>query len=147
VLAQLPRERDGQLIPKIIFTKGGGAWLEAMAESGADVVGLDWTTDLHAARERVGRKVALQGHLDPMVLMAPPEIVAAETRAVLDRFGRPQRADGGWDGHVFNLGHGISQSTPPESVEVLVDTVHAWSRTLRSPAAGQPVGKTSPPVG
>ena len=131
VLAQLKREHDGRRVPAIVFTKGGGLWLEAIAASGADVVGLDWTCDLGAARRRVDDAVALQGNLDPMVLFAPPEAVAAEARAVLDAFGNPLRADGHCGGHIFNLGHGISQFTPPESVKVLVDTVHAHSRSLR----------------
>jgi uroporphyrinogen decarboxylase len=79
----------------------------------------------------VADEVALQGNLDPNVLFAPPEAVAREARAVLDAFGPPQRADGGWGGHIFNLGHGISQHTPPEHVSTLVDTVHAHSRALR----------------
>jgi uroporphyrinogen decarboxylase len=131
VLAQLKREHDGRRVPAIVFTKGGGLWLEAIAAAGADVVGLDWTCDLGAARRRVDDAVALQGNLDPMVLFAPPEAVAAEARAVLDAFGRQRRADGRCGGHVFNLGHGISQYTPPEAVRVLVDTVHAHSRSLR----------------
>jgi uroporphyrinogen decarboxylase len=131
VLAQLKREHDGRRVPAIVFTKGGGLWLEAIAASGADVVGLDWTCDLGAARRRVDDAVALQGNLDPMVLFASPDAVAAEARAVLDAFGPPQRADGRCGGHVFNLGHGISQFTPPEAVRVLVDTVHAHSRSLR----------------
>ena len=131
VLAQLKREHDGRRVPAIVFTKGGGQWLESIAAAGADVVGLDWTCDLGAARRRVDDAVALQGNLDPMVLFAPPEAVAAEARAVLDAFGDPRRADGRCGGHVFNLGHGISQFTPPEAVKVLVDTVHAHSRGLR----------------
>jgi uroporphyrinogen decarboxylase len=131
VLAQLKREHDGRRVPAIVFTKGGGLWLEAIAAAGADVVGLDWTCDLGAARRRVDDAVALQGNLDPMVLFASPDAVAAEARAVLDAFGSPQRADGRCGCHVFNLGHGISQFTPPEAVKVLVDTVHAHSRTLR----------------
>ena len=131
VLAQLTREHDGRRVPAIVFTKGGGQWLEAIAAAGADVVGLDWTCDLGAARRRVDDAVALQGNLDPMVLFAPPEAVAAEARAVLDAFGNPQRADGRCGGHVFNLGHGISQFTPPDAVQVLVETVHAHSRSLR----------------
>ena len=136
VLAQLQREKDGQRIAHIVFTKGGGQWLEAIAAAGADVVGLDWTTDLGAARARVGDRVALQGNLDPMALFAPPEVVAAEARAVLDRFGPPQDARGRWGGHVFNLGHGISQFTPPEHVAALVDAVHAHSRVLREATPG-----------
>jgi uroporphyrinogen decarboxylase len=131
VLSQLKREHDGRQIPVIVFTKGGGQWLESIADSGADVVGLDWTCDLAAARRRVDDAVALQGNLDPTVLFASPEAVAAEARAVLDAFGSPRRPDGRCGGHIFNLGHGISQFTPPDSVKVLVDTVHAYSRSLR----------------
>ncbi|MEI6027127.1 MAG: uroporphyrinogen decarboxylase [Betaproteobacteria bacterium] len=131
VVQALQREKDGVRIPVIVFTKGGGLWLEQIAGIGADVVGLDWTVNLGAARAKVGDRVALQGNLDPNVLFAPPEAVAHEARAVLDSFGRPQRADGTWDGHIFNLGHGISQFTPPEHVTALVQAVHQHSRTLR----------------
>ncbi|MFM1856700.1 MAG: hypothetical protein RLZ83_2009, partial [Pseudomonadota bacterium] len=131
VVGALQRERDGQRVPVIVFTKGGGLWLEEIAAIGADVVGLDWTVNLGRARAAVGDRVALQGNLDPNVLFAPPEAVAREAMAVLDSFGRPQRADGGWDGHIFNLGHGISQYTPPEHVTALVEAVHAHSRRLR----------------
>jgi uroporphyrinogen decarboxylase len=134
VLERLTREKDGRRVPHIVFTKGGGQWLEALAEAGPDVVGLDWTTDLGAARARVGHRVALQGNLDPMALFAPPEVVAAEARAVLDRFGAPQDAQGRWGGHIFNLGHGISQFTPPEHVAALVEAVHTHSRVLRAAA-------------
>jgi uroporphyrinogen decarboxylase len=131
VVDALQREKDGARIPVIVFTKGGGLWLEQIAAIGADVVGLDWTVNLGAARAQVGGRVALQGNLDPNVLFAPPEAVAREARAVLDSFGRPQRPDGTWDGHIFNLGHGISQFTPPEHVTALVQAVHEHSRTLR----------------
>ena len=131
VVQGLQRDKDGQTIPVIVFTKGGGPWLDEIASCGADVVGLDWTLNLGAARARVGSQVALQGNLDPNVLFAPPEAVAREAVAVLDSFGRPQRADGGWDGHIFNLGHGISQYTPPEHVTALVEAVHTHSRRLR----------------
>ncbi|MGA1326371.1 MAG: uroporphyrinogen decarboxylase [Rubrivivax sp.] len=131
VVGALQRERDGQRVPVIVFTKGGGLWLEEIAAIGADVVGLDWTVNLGRARAAVADRVALQGNLDPNVLFAPPEAVAREAMAVLDSFGRPQRADGGWDGHIFNLGHGISQYTPPEHVTALVEAVHAHSRRLR----------------
>ena len=134
VLAQVKTEHEGQRIPRILFTKGGGLWLDEIAAAGADVVGLDWTVNLGRARAQVQDRVALQGNLDPNVLFAPPEAVAEQARAVLDSFGRPQRADGGWGGHVFNLGHGISQHTPPEHVSVLVDEVHAHSRKLRGAA-------------
>ena len=131
VLNQLKREHDGQRIPAIVFTKGGGLWLKQIAATGADVVGLDWTTDLGQARRRVDDQVALQGNFDPMALFATPEAVATEARAVLDSFGPPQRADGRWGGHIFNLGHGINQHTPLEHVQALVEAVHAHSPTLR----------------
>ncbi|MBA4175929.1 MAG: uroporphyrinogen decarboxylase [Leptothrix sp. (in: Bacteria)] len=133
VVAGLKRESEGRRVPVIVFTKGGGLWLEEIADVGADVVGLDWTMNLGRARARVGQRVALQGNLDPAVLFAPPEAVAREAVAVLDSFGRPQRADGGWDGHIFNLGHGISQFTPPEHVTALVQAVHSHSRRQRAP--------------
>jgi uroporphyrinogen decarboxylase len=125
VLRQLVREHDGQRVPAIVFTKGGGPWLESIAASGADVVGLDWTVDLAAARQRVGGRVALQGNLDPMVLFGGEAAVRAEARRVLDSHGPGP-------GHVFNLGHGINQHTPPEAVAALVDEVHRHSRTLRA---------------
>ncbi|MDR0379824.1 MAG: uroporphyrinogen decarboxylase [Candidatus Accumulibacter sp.] len=125
IVANLIRERDGQRIPSIVFTKGGGSWLEAIAACGCDALGLDWTTDIGAARRRVGECVALQGNLDPSVLLASPEAVVRETRAVLDGFG----ASG--TGHVFNLGHGILPLTPPDHVALLVDTAHEYSRHLR----------------
>jgi uroporphyrinogen decarboxylase len=127
VLKALIRERDGQRVPSILFTKGGGTWLEAMAASGCDAVGLDWTTDPAAARRSIGQRVALQGNLDPSALFAPPERVRAEARRVLDAFGSSP-------GHVFNLGHGISQHTPVESVAALVDEVRTYSRSMRSAA-------------
>ena len=128
VLAAVKTEHEGQRIPRILFTKGGGLWLDEIAEAGADVVGLDWTMNLGKARARVGDRVALQGNLDPNVLFAPPETVRAEVRAVLDSFGRPAAGAG----HIFNLGHGISQFTPPESVTALVHEVHSHSRKLRA---------------
>jgi uroporphyrinogen decarboxylase len=128
VLAQLLREQDGQSVPRILFTKGGGPWLDEMAASEVDAVGLDWTVHLGQARQRVGHRVALQGNLDPAVLFAPEAVIRAQARQVLDRFG-PHA------GHVFNLGHGISQHTPPEAVAALVDEVHAYSRGLRTTMA------------
>ncbi len=131
VVAALNRLNEGRRVPVIVFTKGGGPWLAQIADIGADVIGLDWTVDLGAARARVGERVALQGNLDPNVLFAPPEVVQQQAVAVLDSFGPPQRADGGWDGHVFNLGHGISQHTSPELVTALVEAVHRHSRAQR----------------
>jgi uroporphyrinogen decarboxylase len=132
VVAQLTREADGERVPCIVFTKGGGLWLEAIAETGCDAIGLDWTVDLGAARRRIDDRCALQGNLDPMALFAPADRIRAEVRAVLDSFGKPRRSDGGYGGHVFNLGHGISQFTPPDMVAELVDEVHRYSRSLRT---------------
>ncbi len=128
VIRQLKREHDGQKIPCIVFTKGGGLWLDEIADSGADAVGLDWTVNLGQARARVGNKVALQGNLDPNVLFSKPDQIRAEVRRTLESFGKPDANSG----HVFNLGHGISQFTPPESVTVLVEAVHQFSRELRA---------------
>jgi uroporphyrinogen decarboxylase len=125
VVSQLTREHEGRRVPVITFTKGGGLWLDEIADIGVDAVGLDWTVNLSKARERVGAKVALQGNIDPSVLFAPPDAIRAEARAVLDSFGNHP-------GHVFNLGHGISQFTPPEHVAELVDEVHRHSRAIRA---------------
>ncbi|HTN65879.1 MAG TPA: uroporphyrinogen decarboxylase [Burkholderiaceae bacterium] len=127
VLAQLQREKDGEQIPVIVFTKGGGLWLEQIADIGADAVGLDWTVNLSEARAKVGQRVALQGNLDPAVLFAKPQQIRAEVQRTLAAFGKPSAGSG----HVFNLGHGISQFTPPEAVTVLVDAVHEISRAMR----------------
>ena len=120
IVSGLTRERDGQTVPRIVFTKGGGLWLEAIAEIGCDGVGLDWTIDIGAARQRIGHRVALQGNLDPSVLFASPEVIRDHTQQVLASFGNGS-------GHVFNLGHGVSQFTPPEHVAALVDAVHQLS--------------------
>lgn len=122
IVAGLHKTWDGEKIPSIVFTKGGGLWLEKIAAIGCDGVGLDWTVDIGDARRRVGDKVALQGNLDPNVLFATPDKIAAEATKVLDSFGP------GNTGHVFNLGHGISQFTPPEHVTALVETVHNYRR-------------------
>ena len=136
VLKQLKREHAGARIPHIVFTKGGGLWLEQIAQGvdgvAPDVIGLDWTMNLGLARRLTGDCVALQGNLDPNVLFAAPEQIRAEATKVLESFGAPRNAQGGWGGHVFNLGHGISQHTPPEAVSVLVDTVHEVSRRIRA---------------
>ena len=126
IVAGLTREHDGERVPSIVFTKGGGQWLEGIAACGCDAVGLDWTSDLGLARQRVQDRVALQGNLDPIALFASPDSVAGLARRVIDDFGRHTSGSG----HVFNLGHGISQFTPPEHVSVLVDTVHEYSRAF-----------------
>ena len=128
VVAQLKRDKDGVKIPAIVFTKGGGQWIEQIADIGADAVGLDWTVNLERARQLVGHKVGLQGNLDPAILFASPDQIRAEVAKVLNAFGVPSEGTG----HVFNLGHGISQFTPPESVEAMVEAVHSQSRALRA---------------
>jgi uroporphyrinogen decarboxylase len=138
VLAQVKKEHQGVRIPSIVFTKGGGLWLSEMADLSCDVLGVDWTVNLGKARQLVGGQVggpgkALQGNLDPNVLFSPPDHIAREVRSVLDSFGKPH-ADTRSSGptHIFNLGHGISQYTPPEHVHALVETVHQHSRSLRN---------------
>lgn len=127
IIGNLWREHDGNRIPNIVFSKGGGQWLEAITTIGCDAVGLDWTSNLSEARTRIRDCVALQGNLDPMALFASPDAIAAEARQVLDDF----HAAGPGGGHVFNLGHGISQFTPPDNVTALINTVHEYSRALQ----------------
>lgn len=117
----LLRENDGRRVPVTLFTKGGGQWLEAMAATGCDALGLDWTTNIDDARRRVGDKVALQGNMDPSMLYAAPERIEQEVAGILERFGSGT-------GHVFNLGHGIHQDVPPENAGVFVEAVHRLSR-------------------
>jgi uroporphyrinogen decarboxylase len=120
VIAALQRQNEGRRVPVILFTKGGGLWLEAMADSGADALGIDWQTDLGQARRRVGDRMALQGNMDPMALFGTPQAIRREAGRVLASFGAGS-------GHVFNLGHGISQHTPPEHLDALVEAVHELS--------------------
>ncbi|MES2612564.1 MAG: uroporphyrinogen decarboxylase [Pseudomonadota bacterium] len=139
VLAQLKRTGvDGTDVPRLVFTKGGALWLEDMKPLDCEVLGLDWTANLARARALVGGDVggpgkALQGNIDPNVLFAPPDQIAAQARRVLDSFGTPH-TDRSTTGptHIFNLGHGISQFTPPEHVSALVETVHQYSRSQRA---------------
>lgn len=121
VIAGITREQGGETIPNIVFTKGGGLWLEDIAAIGCDAVGIDWTVDIGAARRRVGDRVALQGNLDPAVLFADPAVIREQARGILAAFGRGS-------GHVFNLGHGVSQFTSPERIATLVDAVRELSR-------------------
>lgn len=114
-------------VPTILFTKGGAPWLRAMAESGASAIGLDWTMNLALARQRVGPGCVLQGNLDPLALLTSPKQVREQVIRTLDSYGAANTGRG----HVFNLGHGISQFTPPDNVAVLVETVHEYSRQLR----------------
>ena len=125
----LIREHDGRRVPVILFTKGGGAWLEDIAASGCDAVGLDWTVDLGAARRRVGAQVALQGNLDPAVLYASPARIREQVATVLADYGPGP-------GHVFNLGHGIQPGVDPEHARVLIEAVHEISTSAGHARAG-----------
>lgn len=116
----LIRENDGRRVPVTLFTKGGGQWLEAMANTGCDALGLDWTIDIADARKRVGDRVALQGNMDPSMLYAPVARIEDEVATILAGFGQG-------NGHVFNLGHGIHQDVPPENAGVFVEAVHKLS--------------------
>jgi uroporphyrinogen decarboxylase len=117
----LIKTNDGRKVPSIVFTKGGGLWLEAQAEIGADALGLDWTVDIGSARQRVGDKVALQGNLDPAILLSTPEAIEKEVVSVLASYGKGH-------GHVFNLGHGITQWTPPENAAAMLAAIRAHSQ-------------------
>ena len=116
----LIREHDGRKVPVILFTKGGGLWLESMAETGADALGLDWTTNIGDARRRVGDKVALQGNMDPSVLYASPQAIRAEVSRILASYGSG-------NGHVFNLGHGITPEVDPAHAGAFIEAVHELS--------------------
>jgi uroporphyrinogen decarboxylase len=121
IVEDLEGEMDGRRVPVILFTKGGGAWLEQMAESGCDAVGIDWTADIGDARRRVGDRLAIQGNLDPCTLYASPPRIRHEVSEVLAGYGYGP-------GHVFNLGHGIQPFVDPEHLAVLVDAVHELSK-------------------
>ncbi len=121
VRALLNTENDGQRVPTVLFTKGGGLWLEEMATTGYDALGLDWQTDIGQARTRVGEKVALQGNLDPMTLYAQSDVISEKVKIILQKYGNGS-------GHVFNLGHGILPDINPEHVKTMVDAVHEHSR-------------------
>ncbi|KFE52856.1 uroporphyrinogen decarboxylase [Pseudomonas syringae] len=116
----LIRENDGRKVPVILFTKGGGQWLESMADTGADALGLDWTTNIGDARRRVGGKVALQGNMDPSVLYASPQAIRAEVSRILESYGSG-------NGHVFNLGHGITPEVDPARAGAFIEAVHELS--------------------
>ena len=143
VLSQLKRthngKEDGVIIPSIVFTKGGALWLDEMGALDCNVIGLDWTANLSKARTQIGHDQngmtgkALQGNLDPNVLFAPTQVIQNEVEKVLNSFGKPH-TDKLTTGstHIFNLGHGISQHTPPENVAVLVDAVHSISQRMRA---------------
>lgn len=121
IVEGLIRENEGKKVPVTLFTKGGGLWLEAIADTGCDAVGLDWTVDIRDAKKRVGHKVALQGNMDPSVLYAPAARIEQEVKNILAGFGEGS-------GHVFNLGHGIHQDVPTESPKVFVNAIHEFSK-------------------
>ena len=121
IVAGLTKNAEGKKVPSIVFTKGGALWLEAQADIGADALGLDWTVDIGSARQRVGDKVALQGNLDPAILLSIPQAIEREVASVLASYGKGH-------GHVFNLGHGITQWTPPENAACMLNAVRELSR-------------------
>ena len=112
----LIREHEGRKVPVILFTKGAGQWLEAMADTGCDALGIDWTTDIGNARRRVGDQVALQGNMDPSVLYAKPERIREEVASILASYGPG-------NGQIFNLGHGIHQFVDPEHAKAFIEAV------------------------
>jgi uroporphyrinogen decarboxylase len=120
VRSLLNTQVDGQQIPTILFSKGGGQWLEMMTDAGYDALGLDWQTDIANARARVGNLVALQGNLDPIALYAPPEVITEKVKTILHQYGQGS-------GHIFNLGHGILPDINPDHVKAMVDAVHQYS--------------------
>ena len=121
IVEGLTREAEGRRVPVILFTKGGGQWLEAMAETGCDALGLDWTTDIGEARRRVGDRVALQGNMDPCVLYASPDSIRRSVAKILESYGEGS-------GHIFNLGHGIHPTIDPEHAAAMIEAVHELSR-------------------
>ncbi|BBI64987.1 hypothetical protein HSBAA_62930 [Vreelandella sulfidaeris] len=131
IVAGLIREHDGRRVPVILFTKNGGQWIEHIASVGADALGIDWSTELSNARARVGHKVALQGNLDPNVLFARPSAIRAEVARVLESYGHGP-------GHVFNLGHGISQFTNPDNVTAFMEALHELSPQYHRDIPTQP---------
>lgn len=120
IVAGLQRSYAGQKIPVTLFTKNGGQWLEQIADTGCDAIGLDWTIDMATAKARVGSRVTLQGNMDPSMLYASPERIRQEVATILESFGSGT-------GHVFNLGHGIHLDVAPENAKVFIDAVHELS--------------------
>ena len=121
IISGLSKESEGRVVPSIMFTKGGGLWLEAQAATGANALGLDWTIDIGQARKRVGDKVALQGNMDPAILLSNPQAIEKEVASILASYGSG-------NGHVFNLGHGITQWTDPENAGAFISSVHQLSK-------------------
>src|SRR5690606_11255959 len=128
IISGLIREHDGRHVPVIVFTKNGGLWLVSIADCGAGGVRLDWTMDIGVARSRVGSKVALQGNMDPSVLYASPETIRAEVERILASYGKG-------NGHVFNLGHGITPEVDPAHAGAFIEAVHELSAKYHDPNA------------
>jgi len=120
IVAGLTKEHEGRPVPVILFTKGGGQWLEDIADSGCNALGLDWTTHIGEARQRVGDRVALQGNMDPAILRASPQRIRQEVETILSQYGPGE-------GHVFNLGHGITPDIDPAHAGAFIDAVHEIS--------------------
>jgi len=125
IVAGLTKNAEGRKVPSIVFTKGGALWLEAQADIGADALGLDWIVDLGSARKRVGDKVALQGNMDPAILLSTPKAIEKEVASILASYGHG-------NGHVFNLGHGITQWTPPENAAAMLEAVKKLSKSYHA---------------
>jgi uroporphyrinogen decarboxylase len=126
IVEGLKREHDGRRVPVILFSKGCNTQLEALADTGADALGVDWTISLQEARARVGHQVALQGNLDPAILLAQPEAIRAQVENALESYGHGA-------GHVFNLGHGITPDVPPEHLGALIEHLHRTSPAYHEP--------------
>lgn len=120
IVSQLNRVNGSEYVPVTLFTKNGGAWLEDIANTGCDAIGVDWTTNIKTARDRVGSKVAIQGNMDPSMLYASPQRIEQEVKCILDTYGNGT-------GHIFNLGHGIHPDAPPEDAKSFIDAVHKLS--------------------
>jgi len=120
IISRLPTEADGRKVPVIVFTKGGGQWLNTIADCGAQSVGIDWTTDIQAARQQIGSRVSLQGNMDPSMLFASPARIRSEVKAILAAYGHGS-------GHIFNLGHGITPGVNPDHVTAFVEAVQEFS--------------------
>lgn len=121
IISLLACDNKGEQVPLILFTKNGGQWLELLASTGCQAIGVDWQVNMGEARERIQGKVALQGNMNPEIMLRKPEEIEANVAQILAEYGHGS-------GHIFNLGHGITPDVPPENVAILVDAVHSLSR-------------------
>jgi uroporphyrinogen decarboxylase len=136
IITNLQKDPAEQIVPSILFTKGGANWLEMLASTGANALGIDWTINIDAAHARVGGQVALQGNMDPTVLYATPERIQTEVATILQRYGKN-------NGHIFNLGHGILPDISPDNVAVLIDAVHELSKPYHQRRAIRMITKSN----